>query len=86
MDSRIGTLEHKQRVAYYMGLVIKELIDRSNSHDNTKSASPEIELFDEYTSKLKEATYDSPEYREFLKQLQPALDHHYAKASSGALS
>lgn len=80
MDSRIGTLEHKQRVAYYMGLVIKELIERANNHDNTKLSSPEVELFDEYTPKLKEVTYDSPEYRQFIKELQPALDHHYAKS------
>lgn len=79
IDSRIGTYEHKQRVAYYLGIIIKELTNRANDHDNTKLNSPEVELFDEFTPKLKQATYDSPEYRQFLKELQPALDHHYAK-------
>lgn len=79
-DSRIATFEHKQRVAYYMGLVIKELIERANNHDNPKLSSPEVELFNECTPNLKDTTYDSPEYRETLAtKLRPALDHHFAK-------
>ena len=49
--------------------------------DNSKLESPEKELFDEYTPKLKDCTYGSDEYKEFLKGLKVALDHHYANNS-----
>lgn len=78
MSSETSTLEHKQMVAKYMAEIIKELIDRANSHDDSKLEEPELPLFDEYTPKLAAVTYGSPEYEEFLKGLKPALDHHYA--------
>lgn len=54
-----------------------ELIRRANVHDSSKLKSPEKELFDEYTPKLKNCTYGSDEYKDFLKGLKVALDHHY---------
>jgi hypothetical protein len=39
--------------------------------------TPEKELFDEFTPKLAGSTYGSDEYKEMLKGLKPALDHHY---------
>lgn len=78
-SSKADTLAHKQKVSYFIHLIIKELLERADEHDNTKLEDPELALFDEYTPKLHEVTYDSPEYREFLKQLNVALEHHYAK-------
>lgn len=73
------TLEHKRQVSHYMNLVIKELIDRAEKHDNTKMEADEVEYFDEFTTKLKDSKYGSPEYMEFLENLKPALDHHYGR-------
>lgn len=77
-DSRLDTLLHIKRVAQLLTEAASELIKRANVHDNSKLESPEKELFDEYTPKLRNSTYNSPEYKDFLKELKVALDHHYA--------
>jgi hypothetical protein len=79
MISEVETLRHKERVQFYMNKVIKELIDRATAHDDSKLGIDEIELFDEYTPKLKECTYGSEDYNKCLAGLKPALDHHYAR-------
>ena len=76
--SKEKTLEHKILVGKFMNIVIKELIDRSLDHDNSKCENPEVELFDIMSPKLAGCTYDSLEYKKFLEELKPALDHHYA--------
>lgn len=76
-DSRSDTLLHKEKVKNYMKMAGNELIHRGIVHDNTKLETPEKEIFDEYTPKLKESTYGSEEYKKFLKEMKVALDHHY---------
>lgn len=76
-DSTVETLLHIKRVNQLLTEGAMELIRRANVHDNSKLQSPEKELFDEFTPKLKGLTYDSPEYKESLKQLGVALKHHY---------
>lgn len=80
-DSRIDTLLHIKRVAELLTMASAELLSRAMVHDNSKLRSPEKELFDEFTPKLKDSTYGSEEYKQFLNDLKPALDHHYAKNS-----
>jgi hypothetical protein len=80
-DSKIDTLLHIKRVAELLTEASTELIKRANVHDNSKLESPEKELFDEYTPKLKTSTYGSDEYKEFLKGLGVALTHHYENNS-----
>lgn len=77
-DSTEDTLKHKALVKSLMGNVVDILMVRAEKHDNSKLKSPEKELFDEFTPKLKDCTYGSDEYKEFLKGLSTALDHHYA--------
>lgn len=79
-DSTTDTLLHIKRVAQLMTEASAELIRRANIHDDSKLVSPEKELFDE-ASKLKDITYGSPEYKECLAKLKPALEHHYANNS-----
>lgn len=79
MDSRIATYEHIQTVQKIMGGVIGELQHRQQIHDQSKLASPEREVFDEFTPRLAASTYGSDEYKGFLAGMKPALDHHYAK-------
>jgi hypothetical protein len=80
-DSKGETLLHIKRVNQLLGFAVKELIHRGDVHDTSKLYNPEKELFDEYTQKLKNCKYGSNEYKDFLKNLKPALDHHYANNS-----
>jgi len=80
-DSSSDTLKHKLRVYQLMGEAASELIRRGVKHDNSKLGPLEKELFDEYTPKLKHCTYGSDEYKEFLRDLKPSLDHHYENNS-----
>lgn len=81
MDSRIATYEHIQTVQRIMGNAIGDLLNRSAVHDQSKLVSPEVEIFDEFTPKLKDSTYGSDEYTSFIAAMKPALDHHYAANS-----
>lgn len=72
------TFRHIERVRNLINMCIKDLIKRGELHDQTKLASPEVELFTEYTPKLASCTYGSSEYQGFLKAIKPALDHHYS--------
>lgn len=77
-DSTGDTLIHINIVGQFLLAAAKEFADRSQVHDNSKFDSPEKELFDEYTPKLAAVTYGSADYKQFLAELKPALDHHYA--------
>lgn len=77
-DSRADTLKHSQRVGELMVELSKEILERSTCHDRSKTLPPEVATFDEFTYRLKDATYGSEEYKGFLKEMKPALDHHYA--------
>lgn len=80
-DSTVDTLLHIKRVNELLISAAQVLMTRAQHHDASKLKSPEKELFDEYTPKLKGTTYGSQEYKEFLKGLKVALDHHYSKNS-----
>jgi hypothetical protein len=66
------------KVLHFMNKAIEELIYRAEHHDDSKLEKEEIEYFDEYTPKLKDCTYGSEQYKDFLIKMKPALDHHYA--------
>lgn len=72
------TLVHIRRVQQLLNGCIGNLLQRGERHDASKLASPEVEVFTEFTPKLKNSTYGSDEYKSFLAQMKPALDHHYA--------
>lgn len=81
MDSRISTYEHIRSVQGLLDRVIVDLMGRRRVHDRSKLESPEKEIFDEYTPKLAGSTYGSAEYKRYLAEMKPALDHHYAANS-----
>ena len=72
------TFRHIERVRNLLNACVLDLMKRGELHDQTKLESPEVELFTEYTSRLANSTYGSDEYKQFLKDIKPALDHHYA--------
>lgn len=80
-DSRQDTIDHIARVGQLLIMFATDLQTRAAKHDRSKLESPEKEIFDEMTPKLKGSTYGSDEYKEFLVAMKPALDHHYANNS-----
>lgn len=80
-DSTNDTLLHIKRVNELLLFAASELLSRARVHDDSKLLPPEKELFDEFTPKLAASTYGSDEYKELLKGLKVALDHHYAHNS-----
>lgn len=80
-DSRPDTQKHINRVNRLLYESIMKLQDRAVAHDQSKLNSPEVEVFDRVTPKLKELTYGSDEYKASLAEIKPALDHHYANNS-----
>lgn len=78
VNERFKTLRHIEAVRNYLNLCIRELLHRAERHDQSKLESPEREMFDEWTAKLRPVTYGSPEYAAMRLELKPTLDHHYA--------
>jgi hypothetical protein len=79
-SSEPDTRKHIARVNELLHAVVSELLRRADRHDATKLESPEKEVFDDLTPKLNNTTYNSDEYKKFLEELKPALDHHYANS------
>jgi hypothetical protein len=76
-DSRPDTYAHIAEVRVRVLAVAMDLIARADAHDASKLQSPEVEVFDEYTLKLKDSTYGSDEYKAFLVGMGEGLKHHY---------
>ena len=77
-DSRPDTYEHIGVVRGLLNEVIAGLLRRAHLHDGSKLQSPEREIFDEYTPKLRDTTYGSDEYKGYLEAMGEGLKHHYA--------
>jgi len=78
LDANLKTRMHIAAVAYRIRLVINALLERAAHHDDSKMVAPEAETFAAYTPRLKNVTYGSDEYKQLLREMKPALDHHYA--------
>jgi len=78
MKSEHDTKLHQLIVNALMLSIIEALIKRTYAHDESKLESPEIEIFAKYGPKLKDTEYGSDEYKQFLAEMKPALEHHYA--------
>ena len=76
-DSSDATKEHRLRVMHFLGLLSSAMDVRGVEHDESKLCRPEKPIFDKYTPKLKGADYGSEDYKRFLAEMKPALDHHY---------
>lgn len=72
------TMRHIRTVGRYINLMIRELMDRAEEHDESKLHQPEVEGFTKYTDKLARSTYASHEYNGFKESMKEALEHHYA--------
>ena len=73
------TKAHIKCVGENIDTIIDELELRKEFHDMSKMSSPEVDIFDTYTPKLQEVKYGSDEYKACLKEMTPALKHHYSE-------
>lgn len=77
-DSTVDTIEHIAVFRIMIYIIIQELAFRHRDHDASKLVEPEKDIFDEFTPKLANTTYGSDEYKEHLKGMGKALEHHYS--------
>lgn len=77
-DSKKDTLKHIYSVKEKLMVIILNLATRAEEHDLSKLSSPEKKVFDKVTPKLRELEYGSEEYKEQLKEMGVALEHHYS--------
>ena len=80
-DSKEDTLKHRERVYVFLNSIRYKLGVRGLEHDGSKLQAPEKEVFDRITPKLKGLTYGSKEYKDSLKEMGTALEHHYKNNS-----
>lgn len=78
-DSRPETRAHIGRVQHFLGLAISNLAERATRHDRSKLVEPELSAFNIATPKLATLVYGSDEYKQSLRDLGPALEHHFAE-------
>ena len=76
-ETMVETYKHKYEVSARLNTMIIELLARAEQHDNSKLINPEVDIFTKYTPKLKGTTYGSDRYKEYLKEMNVALEHHY---------
>lgn len=77
-DSTQDTLDHIEKVSNAIWQFSHAMASRADHHDDSKLQEPEKSLFDKYTPLLKATTYGSDEYKQYLKEMGAALQHHYA--------
>jgi hypothetical protein len=77
-DSRPDTYAHIATVRGFLLAVVEDFLNRAQVHDASKLESPEREVFDEFTPKLRGSTYGSDEYKSFVEAMGDGLRHHYA--------
>jgi len=75
-ESKFKTMRHIETVRNYLDAVVAEFLRRGREHDQSKLESPEVEVFEEYTPKLRGMTYGTSEYWKCLAEMKPAIDHH----------
>lgn len=78
-DCLIDIGAHIANVRRLMNKAIIDLSDRSIHHDASKLDDPELDIFCKHTPVLKELEYNSPEYKDCLQRMSPAIKHHYSK-------
>ena len=77
-DSTRDTLEHKANIEKVMAILIDDLVNRKQNHDNSKLEFTEKNGYDKFIPLLKDAPYGSKEYNDVRKEMMNScLKHHY---------
>lgn len=77
-DSTEDTNKHIANVRHRILLFVRDLMDRALKHDASKLQEPEKESYDLLTPRLYNVEYGSEQYKQYLREMQPAIDHHWA--------
>lgn len=77
LDDTNSGVSRSNIAGYLINRSSSVLLDRCLTHDQTKLCDPEVSIFCEYTPRLAETVFGSPEYAQALKEMKPALDNHY---------
>jgi hypothetical protein len=72
------TIKHILQVGEFINKIAMLLISRIYEHDKSKLEEPELHYFDTHSQRLAGLTFGSDEYKQSLKELEPALKHHYS--------
>lgn len=75
---RADTFEHIKEVTKNINVIIKELLNRAEIHDDSKFEPEELNIFAE-AKLLSDIEYGSQEYKENMQQIKPATEHHFSK-------
>lgn len=76
-DCQRETISHILNVQRFIKIITDRLTKRGVEHDASKLQNPELDIFVKYTPRLAKSAYGSDEYKKFLQEMKPALDHHY---------
>ena len=66
-----------ETVRNYLNMIIRELLDRAEKHDQTKLEPPEIKFIETYTPKLRRLVYGSKAYKNCMRTMTEGIEHHY---------
>ena len=78
LDFKIRALLHSKKVAHILYNFIWALLERASNHDDSKFTEQEVEGYTKAMLMSKDVKYGSPEYKQMLEEIKPALEHHYA--------
>lgn len=76
-NSKEETLEHIHNVNVLIRQITQRIENRALDHDKSKLLPPEKEIFDRFTPMDPTVTYGSEDYKNILKQMYIAMEHHY---------
>lgn len=76
-DSTNDTLDHISKLKTLLKDIIVHISFNAEKHDKSKLEEPEKGMYDKYTPLLKDTTYGSDQYKQYLKEMGSALEHHY---------
>ena len=74
-----ATLSHIRQVQELLCTCITDLNRRATDHDKSKFCDDEWLYFLTHTKTLAGLTYGSPEYKEALEEMRPAIENHYIR-------
>ena len=76
-EGKFRILAHINKVRTYLNYAMAHLLHRSETHDSSKLDHPEIGINEKFCH-MSDMSFGSVEYVQNLKDMKPALDHHYS--------
>ena len=71
-------LEHRKEVLDNLLVFCKELKERGFRHDESKFKDPELDSYVNIIPLMKDKKYGTSDYKDIIKQIKPAVDHHFS--------